>query len=251
MRKTTLFCALLFATLTPIANAQECKVLRVGGTANWLSVAYVDAETKEPLGIGHDLARVIGEKLNIPVELDALIPWKRMLLYLKQGKLDMTAAIFFTQQRAAEYQYTKSYFANTSLVYVLKGKEFAFDKFEDLVGLVGGSSVGSIGDEFDTFAIEHKLRLEKVRSVEQLTKKLLAGRNDYFISDTLMVSQHLKQNGLEDKIVSLPHPVSKTSVFFALSRKSPCLALLPKIDAVIAQTKQDGTLQKIVDKYVN
>ncbi len=108
----------------------------------------------------------------------------------------------------------------------------------------------TVGEEFDAFASEHKLRLEEVKTIKQIIEKLLAGRNDFFISDHMHGMLAIKETGAQGQIVSLPHPISTTDVFFALSRQSPCLALVPQINAVIEKSKQDGTLQAIVDKYI-
>ncbi len=250
LKKITVFCVMVSACLTSIGNAQACQVLRVGGTDDWQPVATINKKTGEPEGIAHDFAKIVGERLNIPVELDATLPWKRMLHYLENGKIDMTAALYRTQDREVLYQFTSPYFENEARVFVVKGKEFSFEKLEDLIGRVGGAMLGSYGEEFDAFAKQHKLKLERVKSMKQLTQKLLLGRNDYFILDYLNGMLFFKEAGLQGQIIALPHPVSTSAVHIALSRQSPCLALVPQINAVIETSKQDGTLQAIIDRYI-
>ena len=251
MKNITVFCVMISACLTSIINVQACQVLRVAGANNWLPVAYTNKDTGEPEGIAYDFAKIVGKELNIPIEIDATLPWKRVLHYLEHGEIDMTVSLYWTKERDAKYQYTKSYHKNEARVFVVKGKEFSFEKFEDLIGRIGGLMIGTtIGEEFDAFAIDHKLRLEGVKTMKQITKKLLKGRNDYFISDYLHGMLFLKEAGLQGQIVALPHTVSTASVHIALSRHSPCLALLPQINAVIETSIQDGTLQTIVDKYI-
>lgn len=250
MKTIAVSCVLISVCFSMVVHAQECQVLRVGGTDGWLPVAYLNQATKEPEGIAHDFAKIVGNKLNIPVKIDATLPWKRMLQYTEDGNLDMVAAIYWTKERADLYQYTASYFVNEAWVFVVKGKEFPFEKFEDLIGRVGGIPLGgSFGEAFDTFAKDHQLKLEEVGTKEQMAKKILAGRNDYFIQDYLDGIMYLKQAGLQDQIVALPHPVAITEVYFALSRKSPCISLVPHINGIIDNAKRDGTLQAIIDKY--
>ncbi len=251
MKKIAVFCVLVSACLTLIVNIQACQVLRVGGTDDWLPVAYINKESGDPEGIAHDFAKIVGERLNSPVELNATLPWKRMLHYLEYGEIDMAAALYWTKERDAKYQYTKSYHKNEARVFVVKGKEFSFEKLEDLIGRRGALSLGSYGEEFETFAKQHKLRLGRDKSAILLTRKLLAGRYDYFILDYLNGMLYLKDEGLQEQIVSIPHPVSTSAVHLALSRQSPCLALLPQINAIIETSKQDGSLKAIVDRYIN
>ncbi len=250
LKKITVFCVMVLACLTSIINAQACQVLRVAGENDWLPVAYINKDTGEPEGIAYDFAKIVGKELNIPVELDATLPWKRVLNYLELGKIDMVASLYWTKERDAKYRYTKSYHKNEARVFVVKGKEFSFEKLEDLMGRVGGLTLGSYGEEFDIFANQHKLHLDRKKSLKQLTKKLLAGRYDYFILDYLNGMLFLQESGLQGQIVALPHPVSAAAVYFALSRQSPCLALVPQINAVIETSKQDGTLQALIDKYI-
>ncbi len=250
MKKITVFCVMVSACLTSIGNAQACQVLRVSGAGNWLPVAYINKDTGDPEGIAYDFAKIIGGKLNIPVELNATLPWKRMLHYLEKGELDMTAALYWTKEREVLYQFTTPYYENEARVFVVKGKEFPFEKFEDLIGRSGGLSLGSYGEEFETFAKQHKLRLERDKSATLIARKLLIGRYDYFILDYLNGMLFLQESGLQEQIIALPHPVSTASVHLALSRQSPCLALVPRINAVIEKSKQDGTLQAIVDRYI-
>jgi len=48
---------------------------------------------------------------------------------------------------------------------------------------------------------------------------------------------YLRMKGLQDKMVPLPHPVSTTGVYFALSRESACNELVPRINALINELK--------------
>jgi len=239
------------ACFSLVVNAQECNVLRVAGTSNWEPVAYINQETHKPTGIAYDFSKIVGEKLNIPVEVDADLPWKRVLRKLKFGEIDMTAGIYWTKERATLYQYTSPIFTNNVRVFVVKGKEFPFEKLEDLIGRVGGVPLGgSFGEEFDTFARKHKLKLESVERRKQLVTKTLLGRNDYFIQDYLDGMRYLNKAGLQGQIVALPYPLSITNVYFAISRKSPCLVIVPQINAIINKANQDGTLQTIINKYI-
>jgi len=251
MGKIALLCVVLSIHFNVPVNAQECDILRVAGSDRWLPVSYVNEETQEPEGIAYDFAMLVGEQLKIPVEIHATLPWKRMLLYLEKGNIDMSVAMYKTKERQEVYQFTDSYLVNTARVFVKKGQEFPFERLEDLIGLTGGIPPGgSFGEKFDTFAKDHKLKLAAVATKEQRFLMLLNGRTDYYIQDYLDGTISLQQSGLQDKVVALPHPVSITKVYFSLSRQSPCVKLVPQINAIINKAKQDGALRAIIDKYV-
>lgn len=253
LKKIALCCAVVSAYWVPFyhAHGQECQILRVGGSNRWYPVSYINHETQEPEGIANDLIKLVGKKLGIPVMHNVEFPWNRTLYYLKHGRLDMISAIYWTKEREKWFQYTVPYIANNARVFVVKGKEFPFEQLEDLVGRTGIIPLGgSFGNEFDTFAKEHKLQLEHVNSKEQIIRMTITGRADYFILDYLDASIYLKQQGLQEQFVALPYTFSTTNVHFAVSRQSPCIQLTLQIDDIISKAKQDGTLHKIVEKYI-
>jgi len=76
-------------------------------------------------------------------------------------------------------------------------------------------------------------------------------RWDYYISDYLDGMSNLKEAGLQDKIIPLPHPIDKNNVHFAFSRKSTCQYLIPQINQVIERLKHDGFISRMTEKYLN
>ncbi len=241
-------CILMF--FSAHAFGQQCDVLKVGSTQDWHPVTYIDSQSGAVRGIANDLARLLGQELGIPVEIDIETPWSRMLHNVQSGELDMVSALYWTSERDRRYLYTQPYFVNQARVFVPKGKEFPFSQLADLKGRTGVVPLGgSFGEEFDTFRVEHKLKLIAVERKERKGKMILAGRADYFIHDYLDGISYLKRYDLMEEIVALPHPISTTEVYFAFLRQSPCVELLPRINRIIDKAKSDGTLQSIIDGY--
>ncbi len=247
MSRSFLICFILFFNVSLLA--QECKVLRVGGAPGWYPVSYVDEGTNKPKGIAYDFAKVIGKKLNLEVEVYASYPWKRMLKYVEIGKLDLVAALYWTSEREKVYTYTEPYLVNEARAFVLKSKKFKLEKYEDLIGLRGGTPFGgTYGDKFDSFA-KANLNLTHSSTKKQHIGLLLKERIQYFILDYQDGMTYLKQNGLENKIIALDYPISTTKVYFAFSKQSPCIKLLDSINKMIIDSKSNGTLEEIILKY--
>jgi len=247
-KKSIIF--LIFGILfQPSLFSEECKVLRVGGTNGWYPVNFVDQRTNKKEGIAYDFARLIGKKLNLKVDIYASYPWKRMLTYVEHGKLDMVAALYWTNQRNKIYTYTKPYLTNEARAFVLKDKKFKLEKLEDLIGLRGGTPFGGTnGDKFDSFA-KRNLDLIHSSTKEQHMGLLLLKRIDYFILDHQDGLIYLKKSGLDRKIVALDYSISTTEVYFAFSKQSPCIKWLDSINQLIVDSNSNGTLEKIIDKY--
>ncbi|MCW8334089.1 substrate-binding periplasmic protein [Vibrio paucivorans] len=251
MKRVASLCAISSLLFAHNAYAQGCRILKVGGANGWLPVTYTDQQTQQPIGIANDFIRFVGQELDIPVQIDISLPWKRTLAYVQSGQLDLVSALYWTEQRNITYRYTAPYYTNEARLFVLKGNEFQFEKFEDLIGRTGMIPLGgSFGEEFDTFAKQQNLPLQLGKDKEQSIKMLIAKRVDYFIQDYVDGTLFLKQQGLLHKVVALPTPVSTTDVYFGMSRESPCTNYIPQINQIIEKAKKDGTLQGIVDGYL-
>lgn len=241
----------LLASSVVTAKSEQCETLRVGGASGWLPITYVNPASEDHEGIALDLLRHIAKQLQIPLQIDLAIPWKRTLSYLESGELDLVLAMYKTNPRAALYHFTLPYFDNQARVFVLEDQAFEFNHFEDLMGRVGGVPFGgSFGEDFDTFSKKSGVALQYLESKEQLVELLLLGRIDYFIQDHLDAVLYMESQGLKQEIIALEHPLASESVHFALSRHSACAALLPKINQLIIAAKHDGSLDAIMAPYL-
>ncbi|MCP3923121.1 MAG: amino acid ABC transporter substrate-binding protein [Desulfobacterales bacterium] len=231
--------------------AEDCKVLTVSGAYNWAPYLLYDKDTKKISGVSYEIVKIIGERLNIPVKFKVNIPWKRILLWVEKGKIEMCAAIYWNEERDKLYNYSIPILQDEIRAFVLKGNEFKFNSFKDLEGKKGGIPFGaSFGFEFDTYAKKHLKIDSGSRNKNALFTKLSKGRNDYFVSALFDVSIALKKAGLQDKIVALPKAITVNKVYFIMPKNSPCSGLLPKINSIIKSLQEDGTIKRILNKYI-
>ena len=75
------------------------------------------------------------------------------------------------------------------------------------------------------------------------------GRVDAVAYIGFVARYHIKNLGLQDQLVELPLRVPAVPFHIVIGKKSPFVKFLPQIDETIRQIKQDGTLQRIYDKY--
>ncbi len=231
--------------------AEECKVLTVSGSYDWAPYLLYDKDTKKISGVSYEIINIIGERLNIPVEFKVDIPWKRILLQVEKGKIEMCASIYWNEERDKLYNYSIPILQDEIRAFVLKGKEFEFNSFKDLEGKKGGIPFGaSFGPEFDNYAKKHLKIDSGSKDKNAHFTKLFKGRNDYFVSALFDVSIALKKAGFQDKIVALPKAIIVNKVYFIMPKKSPCSGLLPEINSIIKDLKEDGTIERILNKYI-
>ena len=53
------------------------------------------------------------------------------------------------------------------------------------------------------------------------------------------------------KIVALQTPINTVDVHMAISNESPCKHLVKKIDRIIEESINNGTLQKFINGYID
>jgi polar amino acid transport system substrate-binding protein len=191
----------------------------------------------------------VSDRLSIPFEFNQL-PWKRSLVYLSEGKLDIILGIYWTKERAEKFYYTTPILKNEARVFVLKKNQFKFKELSDLIGRRGDIPLGgSFGEDFDQYAKAH-LTLSALGNKEEHIGRLQLKRSDFFISDYADAIAVIHQKGLQDKIVALAKPVSTTYVYFAVSKASPCAHLVPEIVNTLEWLRHDNTLDKLSTKYL-
>jgi polar amino acid transport system substrate-binding protein len=61
----------------------------------------------------------------------------------------------------------------------------------------------------------------------------------------------VRQFGFDGKIEHLPEVLSTEGTYIAISRKSRLIKHMPQIEAAIAKMRADGTIDRLVKKYVD
>ena len=205
----------------------------------------------EIAGVGAKLASHIFSALNIPYRLEFSGPWKRVQLHAQQGYIDVIVAAFKNSERQKYMEYSVPFTVDPIVVFVRKGREFPLEKWEDLIGRLGTTTLGdSMGQEFDDFA-NAKLNIERTSTVIQNFKKLELERCEYFIYGLYPGTAAAINLGFDDMIVALPYFVTEQNFYLTVSRKSPYLNQLPQINTEIERLKADGSIDRWTQESLN
>lgn len=226
--------------------AKTCDKIVVSGAYTWKPYLSIDEQTKKVGGLSAEILKHIGRTTKRPIEHRTDLPWKRVLLLVEKGEIDMCAAIYKNREREQKYLYSESFASDDIRVFVKKGMSFPFDGLDHLKGKIGGIPIGaSFGNEFDLFAKKH-LKIVSGQNVSHLFKMLLSDRIDYLVSAHQDVRKRLRQDKIENQIEPLAHSISSNKVYFIMSRQSPCKHLLPDINKTIANLKSNGEIEKLM-----
>ncbi len=246
LRRYILIITVLF--MTSFASAND-RVLISSGNPDYAPSSW--EEDGKIVGVAAELLQMILNESGIRMESKYLGPWKRVQHYGKTGEVDIITTIYRNKERETYLDYTSvPYMDDPNVVWVWQGRTFPFEKWDDLIGKTGTAVLGdSYGPEFDKFITE-KLKMDRVHSILSNFKKLESGRSDYMPFSLHAGMIAARREGYGDKLVHLPTPLLSEGLYFAVSKKSEFGDLLPKIDAGIRKYKADGTIDRLIEKYI-
>ena len=241
--------AIFLLTLLVCSTSYSCDSITVAGSDQWLPFAYSESDSNTPTGIAYDVVRLIGKKLNIPVNFNTGLPWKRIELGMETGSIDLLAGNYWNAERAESWHITDAFANDEVRIFVRSGHAFPFDSLKDLEGRSGVMPRGiSFGQAFDQY--KSQLDIHEVQQHTQMFAMLNLGRIDYMVLPYLNGQIKTKNLGFQGKIIALKNNVSVNGVHLSLSKKSDCRHLLPQINKVIQRAKDRGTIKDIIKQYL-
>ena len=201
------------------------------------------------VGIDVEVAQAIAAKLGMELEVtdiafDSIIPG------IQTGKYDMgMAGMTVTDERKEQVNFSDSYATGVQVVIVKDDSAIASvdDLFADGANTVVGTQAGTTGFIYATSDIEDA-GLGTVKSFGKTTDAVEALKNgqvDCVILDNEPAKALVAANeGLH--ILDTEYAVEDYAIAIAKENTD----LLDKINTALAELKDDGTLQSIVDKYI-
>ncbi len=206
-------------------------------------------------GITVRIVREIFKRMDQPISI-TLLPWSRALLYLKKGEIDGVFEILKKPEREDFVDYSKEVLIEERVsLFVLNGSPITFDG--DLSKLnkykFGVRQDFSYGSVFDQAVKDNKITniVSKVYQ-DDILRMLYFGRLDILIGDKYGIPYKHKKS----KIVKKPETITRllpdlqvTPGFMAFSKKRHLSKIRDHFDVVLAEMKNDGTYNKILNDW--
>lgn len=222
-----------------VKTAKE-GVLTMVTNAEFPPYEYYDGD--KIVGIDAEVAQLIAEKLGLTLEIvdgdfNAVVPG------VQSGKYDMgMAGLTVNEDRLKSVDFTTSYAKGIQVVIVKEDSDIK--SVEDLAGKKIGVQETTTGDIYasDDFGEENVV---KYANGAVAVEGLKAGKVDCVIIDNEPAKAYVAANeGL--KILETTYADEDYAI--AVSKDNP--GLKDAIDAALKELIADGSLQKIVDKYI-
>lgn len=219
---------LIFFSFTAVADAHLKKaslpnnrVITVTGHPSYPPVMWINKETNQFQGIAIELLQMIFSEIDVKVVFINVDSWARAQEEVKNGRIDMLVPPYKNSDRISLYNFAaEPFMKDETVVFVRKGMEFKFEKFNDLLKFPGTAIINdSFGSEFDNFEIIHK-NLTRLATTEQCFRFVDKGRARYVIAGKNAGLALLSNLNWEDKFVMLPKRVVVSGLYAPISLKS-------------------------------
>ena len=193
-------------------------------------------------GIDVDTAKAIAEKLGLELQIDDM-DFDAALLSVQQGKADIVmAGVTVTDERKAVMDFSDSYATGIQSIIVPEGSDITSP--DDLAGKKIGTQRGTTGyiycsDDFgDDAVVAYDSGLTAVQALNN-------GQVDAVVIDNAPATEYVAAN---PGLVILDTSYAEEDYAIGMAKGS---ALEDAINKALEELKADGTLQAIVDKYIN
>ena len=233
---------------SPVEPGPQVSIM-ISGHPEWPPIMFRSGAVID--GAGPALVKKIFDGLQLRTAFPFSGTWDEVQAKARSGELDVLVAAYKTTERLTYMLYSDPYTTDPVAIFVAKGKAFAFDNWNVLIGKKGVAMVGdSYGQQFDDFAAAN-LQLTRATTAAQAFGLLSSGQADYFLYSLYAGDDFLKKAGTAAQFESLPRFVAEEPFYITISKKSPFVIYLDDINAAIAKFKADGTINALIAQYKN
>lgn len=224
---------------TPAENTAKEKLV-MATNASFPPYEYYENETI--IGIDADIASLIADKLGMELEIKDM-EFGSIIGAVQSGSVDIgVAGMTVNEDRLVSVDFSDAYAQGVQVVIVKEGSEIT--SIDDLQGKTIGVQENTTGDIYSTddFGDEYVKRYSKGNDA---VAALSSGIVDAVIIDNEPAKSFVEANeGL--KILETEYAVED----YAIAIKKDNTELKEKINTALAELKEDGSIDAIIDKYI-
>ncbi len=245
---------ILLLTLIGSCNVfAEEKGTLILGWEEWPPFQYRDSKQKL-VGLDIDLITTIFTEAGYSVQYKEA-PWKRQLVELKTGTIDIVSSAMKLPEREIYAYYSDEYQKEYYQLFVRKEDvaTYQLHKLFDIItkqmdiGIMRGVVYG---DEFNQLMKNpgFKNHIQEVTSDIQNYKKLLNGRIDGLIQEYSVFATQSKKEGVSNRFVPVLD-IKSTNLYAIFSKKNNDLQLVQVFNKGLKELRQNGKYQQLFEKY--
>lgn len=222
-------------------KTEEKKTLVMATNAEFPPYEYHEGDAV--VGIDAEIAKLIADKLGMELKIED-VAFDSIIPGVQAGKYDMgMAGMTVNEERLQSVNFSDSYATGVQVVIVNDGGSIA--SLDDIAGKKIGVQTSTTGDIYasDDFGDENVVKFDSGAAAVEALK---SGKVDCVIIDNEPAKSYVAANeGL--KILETEYAVEDYAICFAKDNTE----LKEKVNAALKELIADGSVQKIIDKYIN
>lgn len=231
----------IFVTACGSVGGAKEKVI-VAMDATWPPFEYLDESTKQIVGFDVDLMNAIAEKAGFEVEFQN-VSWDPLLAGMATCQYDAAiSAMTITEERAKQFLFSNPYFEAGQIVTV-RMDETAINGKDSLAGHVVGAQLGTTGD---ILAKDMGLETKSYDDIGLAFQDLMNGQIDAVIADNPLALSYVGKN--PEKLKTVGDVFTDENYGIAVCNTKA--DLVAKINTALAELQADGTVDKLVEKWL-
>ncbi len=230
----------IFSMVALASCQKEDNVLTVGMT-EYKPMNYKDADGNWT-GFDTEFAQAVAEKLGMEVEF-TVIDWNSKWTALSSGKIDCVwNGMTISEEAKNNASVTDPYVINAQVVVMKSENVEKYADAEAMKELQFAVEGGSTGHDL---AKEQGLTLTEYTAMSDALLAVSTGKADACIIDITMANS-MTGEGTDYANLSYKVSLSEEEYGIAFPKDSEMTA---KVNEIIKEMKEDGSLQKLADKY--
>lgn len=228
-------------------STSDKKTLIMATNAEFPPYEYMEGE--DIVGIDAEMAQAVADKLGMELQIEDMA-FDSIITAVVSGKADVgVAGMTVTDERKESVDFTDPYAQAVQAIIVKDDSKIktADDLFVKGSDWKVGVQLGTTGDIYctDDLADAQSGTVEEYNKGADAVQALVAGKIDCVVIDNEPAKKFVEVNeGL--KILETEYAVEDYAI--AVSKDNS--ELKDKINDALKELKEDGTLQKIIDKYI-
>ena len=233
------------------ANSDWAAIKKSGklvvGITLYEPMNYYDTDGTTLIGFDTEFTKAVCEKLGVEPEFQ-IIDWKQKEVLLKGGNIDVIwNGLTVTEERKENMGFTKSYLKNRQCIVINKANADKYTDTASLASAILSAEAGSAGES----AIAADANLKNAQYVASSNQQnalvgLKAGNFDAIIIDHSLAAASCGNGDYADMMIL--ESVQLEDEYYAIGFRVDS-DMIEKVNAIIDELIEDGTLAAIAAKY--
>lgn len=243
MKKLFLLTLLLFLTA---CGSNQNETLTIATSSGYPPYEMVDTNG-ELIGFDIDLANLIGEKLNKDVVFKDM-SFDGVIASLSAKQADMAIAGLSPDPKRDALFSDPYYLAEESPFYIVTLNDSGINELNDIKNKVVGVQIGTIQETaVNQLKDQYQLEIDARDAYNVMIQEVLLGRIDFLVMEPLVANQYFEEYP-QLTLFELNEPSLEKLAGNSIALPNDS-QMLDKVNQIISELKEDGTLDALIKKW--